>query len=44
MMGMEMVPETSGSSYNQMTRLIAQEGFIEFSCRKNFKSCKFFYY
>jgi hypothetical protein len=44
MMGIKMVPEMSGSSYNQTTQLIAQEGFIEFSRRKNFKSCKFFYY
>jgi hypothetical protein len=29
-----MVPEMSGSSYNQMTRLIAREGFIEFSLPK----------
>jgi hypothetical protein len=38
MMGTEMVPETSVSSYNQLTRLIAQEDFIEFSCRESFKS------
>jgi hypothetical protein len=29
MMGAEMVPETSASSYNQLMRLIAQEDFIE---------------
>jgi hypothetical protein len=28
MMGTEMVPETSVSSYNQLTRLIAREDFI----------------
>jgi hypothetical protein len=38
MMGTEMVPETSVSSYNQLTRLIAREDFIEFSRRENFKS------
>jgi hypothetical protein len=29
MMGTEMVPETSDSSCNQLTRLIAREDFIE---------------
>jgi hypothetical protein len=38
MMGTEMVPETSVSSYNQLTRLIAREDLIEFSRRKNLKS------
>jgi hypothetical protein len=37
-MGTEMVPETSVSSYNQLTWLIAREDFIEFSLRENFKS------
>jgi hypothetical protein len=37
MMGTEMVPETSVSSYNQLTRLIAREDFIGFSRRENFK-------
>jgi hypothetical protein len=38
MMGTEMVPETSVSSYNQQTRLISREDFIEFSHQENFKS------
>jgi hypothetical protein len=38
MMGTEMVPETSVSSYNQLMQLIAREDFIEFSRCKNFKS------
>jgi hypothetical protein len=29
MMGTEMVPETTVSSYNQLTWLIAREDFIE---------------
>jgi hypothetical protein len=29
MMGTEMVPETSVSSFNQLTRLIAREDFIK---------------
>jgi hypothetical protein len=29
MMGTEMVPETSVSFYNQLTRLIAQDDFIK---------------
>jgi hypothetical protein len=37
-MGKEMVPETSVSSKNQLTRLIAREGFTEFSRHENFKS------
>jgi hypothetical protein len=37
MMGTEMVPETSVSTCNQLTRLIAREDFIEFSCRESFK-------
>jgi hypothetical protein len=38
MMGTKMVPETSVSSYNRLTRLIVREGFIEFGRRENFKS------
>jgi hypothetical protein len=38
MMGTEMVPETSVSSYNHLTQLIAREDFIAFSGRENFKS------
>jgi hypothetical protein len=36
MMGTEMVPETSVCSYNQLTRLIAREDFVELSRRENF--------
>jgi hypothetical protein len=32
-----MVPETSVSSYNQLTRLCARKDFIEFSRRESFK-------
>jgi NADH:ubiquinone oxidoreductase subunit C len=39
-MGTDMVPETSVSSYNQLTRLIVREDFTEFSRRKNFKLYK----
>jgi hypothetical protein len=38
MMGTEVVPETSVPSYNQLTLLIAREGFIEFSRCENLKS------
>jgi hypothetical protein len=38
MMGTEMVPETSVSSFRQLTRVIAREDFIEFPLRENFKS------
>jgi hypothetical protein len=37
MMGTEIVPETSVSSCNQLTRLCARGAFIEFSRRKSFK-------
>jgi hypothetical protein len=37
-MGTEMVPETLVSSWNQLTRLIAREDFIEFSRREDFES------
>jgi hypothetical protein len=37
MLGTEMVPEMSVSSYNQLTRLIVREDFIEFSRCGNFK-------
>jgi hypothetical protein len=40
MMGAEMVPEMSVSSFYQLTWLIAREDFIEFSHRENFKSYK----
>jgi hypothetical protein len=40
MMGTEMVPEMSVSSYNQVMWLTAREDFTEFSHRKNFKSYK----
>jgi hypothetical protein len=33
----EIVPETSVSSFNQLTRLCAREDFIEFSRRESFK-------
>jgi hypothetical protein len=39
MMGAEMVPETSVSSCNQLTRLCAREDFIEFSRHETFKLC-----
>jgi hypothetical protein len=32
MIGMEMAPETSVSSYNQLTRLIARVDIIDYSC------------
>jgi hypothetical protein len=35
-----MVPETSVSSCNQLTRLCAREDFIEFSRRESFKLYK----
>jgi hypothetical protein len=37
MMGTEIVPETSVSTCNQLTRLCAREDFIEFSHRESFK-------
>jgi hypothetical protein len=37
MMGTEIVPETSVSSCNQLTRLCAREDFTEFSRRESFK-------
>jgi hypothetical protein len=40
MMGTEMVPETSVSSCNQLTRLCAREDFIGFSHREIFKLYK----
>jgi hypothetical protein len=36
-MGTEIVPETSVSTCNQLTRLCAREDFIEFSRRESFK-------
>jgi hypothetical protein len=41
MMGTEIVPETSVSTCNQLTRLCAREDFIEFSRRKIFKLYNF---
>jgi hypothetical protein len=38
MMGTEMVPETSVSSYNKLTRLNSREDCIKFSRRENIKS------
>jgi hypothetical protein len=38
MMGTEIVPETSGSTCNQLTRLCARDDFVEFSRRESFKS------
>jgi hypothetical protein len=37
MMGTEIVPETSVSTRNQLTRLCAREDFIEFIRRESFK-------
>jgi hypothetical protein len=37
MMGTEIVPETSVSTCNQLTRLCAREYFIEFSRRESFR-------
>jgi hypothetical protein len=40
MMGTDTVPETS-VIFNQLTQLIAQEDFINFSCHESFSSYKF---
>jgi hypothetical protein len=39
MMGTDIVPETSVSTCNQLTRLCAREDFIEFSRRESSELC-----